>query len=347
MKVLARYDRERGIKLILETIDDLWHLHLLLKEGDEAKALTSRREEQKADKLRSSRGDKVKMVLGIEVQKVEFHPFSDRLRVHGTIKTGPRDLGSFHTLNLGLGDNVTIYKQEWARHELQRIRDAEEATKRPLVTICAIDDDDATIGQLRQYGVQQSATVPSGLSGKQYSSSKDDKKRYFTEVVDALVNVHKPDSPLFIIGPGFLKEELTTFGKQKDPEVFRKTYVKATGSAGMAGIQEALKGGFITSAVAEQRVEQETTLVEQLFAEISKSGMASYGEKEVNENLAAGAVQTLLVSDSLLKQSKADALLKTAEASGAKTMIISSLHEAGQKLDAIGGVAALLRYKMR
>jgi len=347
MRVLARYDRDRGIKLILETIDDLWHLHLLLKEGDVAKALTSRREEQKADKLRSSRGEKVKMVLGIEVQKVEFHPFSDRLRVHGTIKSGPRDLGSFHTLNLALGDNLTIYKQDWAKHELQRIRDAEKATKRPIVTICSIDDEDATIGILRQYGIQQSAVVQSGISGKQYGQTKGEKNRYFEEVLDTLANVHKLGSPLFIIGPGFIKEELATFGKQRNPELLEKSFIKATGSAGMSGIQEALKGGFITSAVQEQRVEQETVLVERLFAEISKNGLASYGEGEVKESLTVGAVDTILISDSLLKENKANDLLKSAEASGSKTMIISSLHEAGQKLDAIGGVAAILRYKTR
>ena len=41
-----------------------------------------------------------------------------------------------------------------------------------------------------------------------------------------------------------------------------------------------------------------------------------------------------------------DSLLKKVEAARGEFIIISSLHEAGRKLDSLGGVAALLRYRI-
>jgi len=94
MKVLLKDENAGKIKLLVESIDDLWHLNHLIQEGDLAYALTYRREESQSDKLRSERGEKRRMYLGLEVETVEFHDFADRLRVHGTIKEGPQDIGS-------------------------------------------------------------------------------------------------------------------------------------------------------------------------------------------------------------------------------------------------------------
>ena len=52
----------------LENEDDLYHLNLLLSEGDQVRALTERRESSQSDRLKSERGKKQKMMLTIDVK---------------------------------------------------------------------------------------------------------------------------------------------------------------------------------------------------------------------------------------------------------------------------------------
>ena len=97
---------------------------------------------------------------------------------------------------------------------------------------------------------------------------------------------------------------------------------------------------------------KETQLIERFFAELSKDGLAVYGSEDVKEAIGYGAVETLLVPDTLLQESKEsgeydalDTMMQDAEKQGANIMIISSEHEAGERISKIG-IAAILRYKI-
>ena len=112
MKVLKKELRfgEGEISLITESLDDLWHLKYILEPGDLVFAFTKRRIEGATDKLRPEKADKRTVRLGITVEKVEFHKFSNRLRVHGTILEGI-DTGAYHTVNIEEGTNLSIVKK--------------------------------------------------------------------------------------------------------------------------------------------------------------------------------------------------------------------------------------------
>ena len=114
MKIIYKALKKGIIKLIPETMDDLWHLQHIIDKGDLVRALTFRTAEQSTDKLRTKKADKRPMVLGIRVEDVEFHQFSARLRIHGVIEEGPQDLGSHHTINIKAGEfkELTIKKEE-------------------------------------------------------------------------------------------------------------------------------------------------------------------------------------------------------------------------------------------
>ncbi|HYS71628.1 MAG TPA: mRNA surveillance protein Pelota, partial [Thermoplasmata archaeon] len=76
MRVLKKDLKEGEIKLRLESLDDVWHLHNLVQPGDLIRAVTFRREEAVADKIRPERMEKRRLHLGIRVEEVEFHAFS-------------------------------------------------------------------------------------------------------------------------------------------------------------------------------------------------------------------------------------------------------------------------------
>ena len=191
LKILKKNLKAQEIKIMLESMDDLWHLFNIIEKGDLVFAQTYRSEEKKTDKLRPERGKKKPMRLGIEVEDIEFHEFSDRLRIHGIIKEGPQDLGSYHTLNLAEGDKISIVKEAWLGHHLNRVEEAVALTKQPLVIFLTLDYDEAYFAYLRQSGVQEIAHLITEGSGKRYKRSPETKKNFYSEILSKLKGLVK------------------------------------------------------------------------------------------------------------------------------------------------------------
>lgn len=348
MKVLFKDLKHGEIKLVPENLDDIWHLYNIIDEGDLVRAVTFRSEEQKDDdKKRSKKAEKKRMKLGIRVSEVKFHEFSDRLRVHGTIEEGPQDLGSFHTLNIDADkmEPITIVKEKWGEHQLNRIDEAVRQRNQPILVFVSLDEDNATVAILRQSGIQWIADIDSKRSGKMYES-KDTQNDYFNEILQVLKTNKTQVSPLIIVGPGFTKEHFYRYGKEKEPSLFEKTFIHATGHAGMNGIQEAIKTGVVKQVTKENRVVLETMIVEKLFEEIKKNGFATYGFEAVKNAIQQGAVEKLIITDKIVRTQEGEELLRSAKENNSSFIIVNTIHEAGKKIESIGGVAALLRFKI-
>jgi len=344
MKILHQDARTNEIRLLPESLDDLWHLHNLVDEGDIVFATTFRRKEEKPDKLRPERVEKIRMRLGIRVKKVEFHESDDNLRILGTIEQGPQDIGEHHTLMLSFGEPITIVKTEWKTQHFDRIKRAVESSDQPSIIFVSIEDTDAVIAASRQYGLKEHATITRSSSGKMYDT-KSNEMEYLDEIVAKLVTIAH-GGPIILLGPGFTKEALAKRIREKAPDLAGSVSIQHTGQAGMAGVSELMKSGVGGMILEESRVAKETRLMEELFAEIGKNGMFSYGDASVKAAAEAGAIRVLLVLDKKLRTPEIDKLLLKVESAKGEFVIVSSLHEAGRRLESLGGVAALLRYKM-
>ena len=62
--------------------------------------------------------------------------------------------------------------------------------------------------------------------------------------------------------------------------------------------------------------------------------------------LSNGAVDRLLITDKMVRTPDGERLLVLAKKNNSNFTIINTIHEAGKKLEGIGGLAALLRYKI-
>ena len=348
MKVVFKDLKHGEIKLVAENLDDIWHLYNIVENGDLVRAMTFRTDEQgQDDKKRAKKSEKKRMKLGIRVSEIKFHEFTDRLRIHGKIEEGPQDLGSFHTLNITADnmDSLSIVKKEWKHYQLKRIDEAVKLRNEPILIFVSLDEESCTVAVLRQSGVQWIADVDSRRSGKMYES-EDKPSDYFGEIISIVRNNKTPDSSIVVVGPGFTKEHFIKHGREKEPEVFKKSYVHGTGCAGMNGIQEAIKTGVIEQITKENRVVFETKMVEKLFEEIRKDGLATYGERQVQNALINGAVERLLVTDTVVRTDKGEVLLQLAKRNNSDFTIINTMHESGKKIEGIGGIGALLRFKI-
>jgi len=347
MRIVFKDLKQGEIKLVPENLDDIWHIYNLIEPGDLIRAVTYRTDEQKADKIRSKKSEKKRMKLGIRVEKTNFHEFSDRLRVHGTIEEGPQDLGSYHTYNVDAEkmEAFSIIKDQWHHYQLERLEEAVKLRQQPFLIFISLDDDTATIAILRQSGIQKLSVIESHRSGKMYDSTPT-VNQYFTELITMIQSVKTEQTPLIIIGPGFTREHFVSYGKTHAPELFSNVRSLNTGNAGMNGIQETLKSGVVDQITKENRVVKETQYIEKIFEEIKKNGLVTYGYDQVAEAIEKGAVELLLIIDALVRTKEGEIILQNARTTKSDFIIVNSLHEAGKKFEALGGVAALLRFKI-
>ena len=344
MRVIHRDPKTGEIKVRVENADDLWHLHNLVLPGDLVRASTYRREEVKTDKVRPERGEKVRVTLTIRVESVEFQAFSDRLRITGVIVEGPQDLGRHHTLNVAVDDVLSVIKT-WQAHELRRIEEAVAAAQKPLVAFLSLDDEEALLAQLRQYGVRELTTIRAPGHGKMFPSG-DARSVYFDEIL-AKLRIMEIGEALVLVGPGFTRDAFLEYVKAREHALASKVHTHGTAHPGMQGIQEALKAGVGAKVFGDSRVGYETRLVETLLEAIATNRPCAYGPAEVAEAIEAGAVETLLVSDAVARNPGIEDLMRSAESARGAVVLVSRHHEAGQKLEALGGIAALLRFPIK
>ena len=156
---------------------------------------------------------------------------------------------------------------------------------------------------------------------------------------------------VILASPAFYKEELAK--KITSPELKKKIVLATCFDVGESGIYEVLKRPELQNVLKNNRAREEQLLVEELLVGINKNSAVAYGWKEVAKAVETGAVKDLLVTDMLIKQLKEegkflelDQLMKTVDASQGKIHLLSSENEGGKKLNGLGGIGALLRYRM-
>lgn len=352
MRVKKRVPREGFLHLTIDNLDDLWTLRTLVRPGDLVTASTTRTAEASQDKIRAEKLEKKRMTLGVRVEDVEWHDFDDHLRVHGTIEEGPQDHGKHHTLVLrDPGTDVRINKpgplQGW---ESTLVDEAVAQTKRPQAVLVAVDDEEAQFGQLAGYGLRLLGSLRAGGQGKRFDAAgaANAKKAFYDEILRSLRGL-RPDAatPLLVVGPGWWRQEFLEHAQAKEPALVAGALTDGVSQGGSAGLHEAVKRGLVARLAQDHRVQQETELVEEVFTRIAKSeGLVAYGPADVAGAVAAGAVESVLVVDTAARAGDHDEVLRAAENSRAHVHVISTSHDAGQRLARFGGLAALLRYKV-
>lgn len=185
-----------------------------------------------------------------------------------------------------------------------------------------------------------------GISGKRMIQKNRDQiiKKFYDEIAATIINFEGIEG-IVIAGPGFGKNDFYQYMEQKYPEISKISILESTGAGGRAGIHEVLQKGIMEDMATEGRIAQEIKAMADILQEIGKSSnLVTYGKKEVETAIHAGAVKELLVIDKLVREEDVEKIMNTTENLGGKVMIISSGHDSGKQLLALGGIAGLLRY---
>lgn len=346
MKLGKQDPKEGEIRLTPENTEDLWHIERILQPGDRVLSKTWRR--YKA--AEGDAGEKKLVTMKLLVEKVEFSAFANRLRVTGKILEGtPVEFvqqGAYHTIDIEQDLPVSIIKDKWMNHHLLRIKQAIAETKRPKLGMLVLDESKAVFATLRGYGVQYELELENS------ASKRDDKfdektQSFFGEILKKLQSMQV--GRIIVAGPGFGKENLMKFIKQKDGKLASRIVLEHCTYAERTGINELLKKGVVSKVAEEERSANEMVLMEKFNMELHKdSGLVSYGLDDVRHAVSSSAVESLLVLDELLRNNKEiEAVVEEAEKRKVKLVIFSHESDGGRELAGYGGFAALLKFRIR
>ncbi|MDD1717517.1 MAG: mRNA surveillance protein pelota [Methanoregulaceae archaeon] len=335
----AELDRGFGeIRLYPETLDDIWHLEHLISPGDLVFATTFRSVETAQDKIRPEKPEKRPVRLGIRVEKVEFHRYADRLRLTGIIEHGP-ETGSYHTLNIEPGFEISVIRK-WSAVDLERIDRAVKASVHGVLHILAIEEGEAALFRLRQYGPEEVASVVSGTGKGEDSGGR---AGFFERVLSLIAEVR---GPLVVAGPGFVKEDFLKYARTRAAPAIERVVVTETRRSGAGAVQEVIGLGVPEKITGEVQLSREVKLMEELLARVAKDLPVAYGKAAVARAVDYGAVEQVLVADTEIRDPAVIDLSDRAEARGARIVVFSTEFEPGRQLQALGGIAALLRFRV-
>ncbi|WP_373838573.1 mRNA surveillance protein pelota [Methanospirillum sp.] len=324
------------VHLFPENTDDLWHLHHLITPGCLVYATTLRSIEGSQDKIRPEKQEKRPVRLGIRVEDVEFHEYSIRLRVFGVIESGV-DTGSHHTLNLEPGYEISVIKT-WTGNDLDRIDRAVKGSAAEAIHILTIEEGEAELYRVQSYGPRLVWSFAAGSGKTAEVSSREE----FSEAV--VSQVSSITGPLVIAGPGFVKEEIIARFKRKNPSRSAPLVTGDTRAGGRRAVQEVIGQGILEKLSGDLQLAREVTCLDELMRRIGKDEPVAYGIQAVRDATGCGAVQTLLVADTLLRDPEAADTIRKAEEMRSEVVVFSSRFEPGERLIGLGGIAALLRY---
>ena len=327
------------IRLFAESVDDLWHLSHLVRPGDLVFATTFRSVEPVQDKIRPEKPEKRPVRLGIRVEGVAFHPYANRLRISGVIQHGV-DEGSHHTINLDAGSELSVIKT-WRQVDLDRIDRAVKASTSGAVHILSVEEGEAELYRIRQFGPEIVTTVVQG-SGKGTDTGG---RAGLFERVAALVG--EITGTVVIAGPGFVKDEVAKYLREKIPDLSDRCITIETKRSGRGAVTEALGKGVLEKITGDLQLKREAELLDAFLGRMGRGEPVAYGRAEVEEAVSAGAADQVLVVDDMVRNRDVADLLERAERTRSRVTVFSSLFDPGAQLLALGGIAAILRYRMK
>jgi protein pelota len=354
MRVDERAQREGGrerFTLVPESLDDLWHLAHVIEPADRVAGDTTRRIQREDDQLRDTGGEREHLWVELAVEEVEFAKFANRLRVSGVIEACSREdqLGHHHTINVEEHDELEIEKV-WKPDQRERIEAAVEAADNPDVAVATVEEGEAHVHTVAQYGTEERATI-TGPTGKgEYARSRSE---LFGELTDVLRRLDA--DAIILAGPGFTKQDALAHIEEEAPELLDLVTTVDTAGVGDRGVHEVLKRGAVEDVQRETRIAEESALIDELTERIADGAEVAYGPENVAKAADYGAIEHLLVLDERLREERrgedewpvdADDIIETAEQKGGEVTVFSSEFDPGRQLSNLGGIAALLRYRL-
>jgi len=331
----------------------------------------------------SSISERVKIDLTISVTSTDFDIGSGQLHVAGRVAVENEHvkLGAHHTLDLELNRKFTLEKGDgWDSVALEMLKEACDTERKAelwavimgegIANICLITEHQTILRQRVEVPVPRKRR--GGLDGhdkgmdKFYGTALQTLLRHLDLTNSSANSQPEKTVPLLLASPGFVAQSFLGYIKAEATRTTNKPLLALLPSILVAhspsphihSLAEVLASPAITTKLSDTKYARETALMDKFNSYIRRDdGRAWYGPREVERAVEKGAVGrgggVLLISNALFRaqdvreRKRWVALVdRVREVEGGEVRVLSSLHESGKRLEALGNVAAILTFPL-
>ncbi|CAG8716016.1 35551_t:CDS:2, partial [Racocetra persica] len=355
------------VELYPEELEDMWHVYNLISVGDSLKATTIRRVQNESS-TGSVESQRIRLTLTITVDDIDFDPQGGLLRIRGRnmVENKYVKMGMYHTIDLELHRNFTLFKSEWDIIALERIDEACDITKQADVAAVVLQEGLANLCLVTQHMtiVRQRIEHPVPRKRKGFVTNYEKGlQKFYDQVLQAILRHINFEIVKVVIlaSPGFVKDQLREYifaeALKQDirPLLENKSkFILIHCSSGHKhSLQEVLQDSAVQSQLANTKFAKEIVALDKFFKMLNEDpDRAFYGWDHVRKAEERGAIGTLLLSDGLFRSAdiptrrKYIRLVESVRSSGGKVLTFSSLHVSGEQLNQLTGVAAILNFPL-
>lgn len=369
MKVVHRDLVPNGpgsVKMIPVDSEDLWFAYNLIATGDWVMSRTVRKV------LRETAGgrdaERVALKLEIKVEAIDYDKEGSVLRIRGknTLENEHVKIGQFHTLELELQRPFVLRKKIWDSLALHVLRQASDPGASADLAVVLMQEGLANILLVGKSMTSTRSRIETSIPrkhGPAIAGYESALKKFFENVLQAFLK-HVDFNVVrcaVIASPGFTKEQfhrhlmLEAERRQLRPIIENKSRIILvhTSSGYKHSLREVLDAPNVMSMIKDTKAAQEVRALKDFFNMLSNDpARACYGPKHVEVAHERMAVQTLLITDDLFRNSdvitrqKYVGLVNSVKNSGGTAHIFSSMHVSGEQLAQLTGIAAILRFPL-
>ena len=349
MRRVKRLDE--GLRLRIESEDDLWVLSQVCGTGCLVGMLSHRRDSTTGTREdgRAKSAERKPMWILLEAVETSFQPFTDSLRIHGIIKEAKIDIGSHHTHVISPGDEVELTREGGlSKSDASLLKEAIASGKKTRSGLLVVEGDEIIIFEVATHGIRDVSQFNLRGGGKRTGDSSAIREEFFEKVAKESKMVFPDDIPLIICGPGLSRESFES--KLRDSGAKNRVVNVPTSIGGRAAANEVLSEGLADSLLGEHAIVEQVKVIEESLKRISTNGAVTYGAKMIAEASEQGAVETLVIEAGLLRgedeSSEWEEIASSVKASGGRVIQASVEHDSGKQLMGMGGAIAILRWKL-
>jgi protein pelota len=313
------------------------------------------------------------MTLAIRVTGIDFDSHAGQLHVSGRVAEENKyvKVGAYHTLDLELQRNFTLEKKDgWDSVALETVKEAIRQEKEGVVPAVVMQEGFGNICLITEHQTILKQRVESAIPRKRAGRAGDHDKgmeKFYAVLLETLtrhVDLTQP-RPLLLASPGFVAQGFQKYilddaTRKGDKAVLanKSNLVVVHSSSGhLHSLNEVLKSPEVLVKLKDTKYARETKLMDDFMTLLRKDdGRAWYGKNEVEKAVEKGAVGrgggVLLISNSLFRSQEIGvrkrwvALVDKVKEEGGEARILSSDHESGQRLEQLGGIAAILTFPL-
>ena len=355
------------VKLVPEDAQDLWTVYNLVAVGDSLRATTLRKVSSETSTGTVS-SERLQISLTIQVETLDFDASIPLLRLKGKniVENEHVKMGAYHTLELETNRPFTLAKPGWDSVAEDLVKEACDLTKRADVAALILQEGLAHVCLITSSMTLTRQRIEMSIPRKQGAAAMGRSKalsKFYDAVLRAVMEHVDFDviKCLLVASPGFVKEafmaHLQAAAQKTDLKALlqhKSKFVLCHCSSGQKhALKEVLADPAVAVRMSDTKAAEESVALGNFFKALDQdSDRAAYGHAYVTRAADIGAIATLLISDNLFRSPLPEDrkryvdLVEGVRDGGGKALIFSTMHVSGERLQQLGGLAAILRFPL-